>query len=694
MSNILTDAYYSLSRNINKQGGNKNATETLQGIIGEKLPELALDMSDEELLSLTRQWKKAWDTSDVKSKWDKQGQENEQYWLGKHFQRPETDKTRALVDNAIFEAVETYLPQALRRDPEPMVSVDEDEEKITDEARAFAKEMQDELGDIADDIRLRMKLKKVARHWAIYLLGAAKLGWDMNRDRPTLKVIRAQKLILDPNAPIDEDGYTGEYIGEYRKAQASILLSVIGEGEGAASAKKVIKDLVGDNLGTEVQFIEWWTDQYMCWTMNENVLLKKKNPHWNYDQEAPQTEEPVNPAEGQASAPVAPEMGMQEGQVPGMAPQPAPAPPQPVEGVNHFRVPKKPYLLFSIFNLGTKPVDDTSLIGQNLANQDVINKRIKQIDKNADTTNNGLVVSLERSGLTQQQAKGVATALRKGGVVAIPAGSAQDAVFRPATPGLPPEIYNQLQDIRMRVRDIFGTRGISPVGLENDSTVRGKIMSRGLDTDRIGGGISEFLEQFSDDIYNWFVQLLYVYDDDISQRVAQGMAIQGPPDPATGQPSQQNVEVPELNVSVKEGSLLPKDSTTIANQAIELAGGGKMSLIDLYKRLDYPNPEELAANVWLEVNAPELLFKDNPMVQQALQAKQQAAQGAQEKPPSESINFKDLPPDGKAQMAQKVGIVLHPEGIAAHAQLQDASKAPVIGPDIGGKPQDVNTLPR
>ena len=49
--------------------------------------------------------------------------------------------------------------------------------------------------------------------------------------------------------------------------------------------------------------------------------------------------------------------------------------------------------------------DETSLIGQNLASQDLVNKRLKQIDKNADSMNGGMVVSLERSGLTQQQAK-------------------------------------------------------------------------------------------------------------------------------------------------------------------------------------------------------------------------------------------------------------------------------------------------
>ena len=56
-------------------------------------------------------------------------------------------------------------------------------------------------------------------------------------------------------------------------------------------------------------------------------------------------------------------------------------------------------------------------------------------------------------------------------------------------------------------------------------------------------------------------------------------------------------------------------------------------------------------------------------MQQALQLLAAKAGGAK-KPPSESINFKDLPPDGKAQMADQAGIKLAPDAIAAHDAAQ------------------------
>jgi len=627
MTTIL-DAFYSLGRKINKASG-ETTNETEQGVVSEKLPELKLDMDNKDLAELTSNWESIWNKSEVKAKWLTQSEDNEKYWLGNHFNRPDgVTKNRPIADNAIFESLETYLPKITRRNPEAMVALAQSEKTDADEQtikakEAFTNDLTKELGDIADELKLRLKLKKSARHWAIYLLGAAKLGWDMNKDMPTVKIVRAKKLILDPDATVDEDGYTGEYIGEYRKLQAGIMISML-EGIGAEEgAVKIIKDLVKDKLGTEVQFIEWWTDQYMCWTIGNDVLLKKKNPHWNYDSEK----------EGESTVD---EYGVE-----------TPGEPIEVKGENHFAVPKLPFLLLSVFNLGKQPIDDTSLIGQNLSNQDRINKRGKQIDKAADGMNGGVVVSLARSGLTQQQAKGVTKALKDGGVVAIPDGTPDEAIKRMVSPGLPNDVYNDLVDTRRRLADIFGTSGLMPSGVSKEKTVRGKYQVENMDTDRIGGGITEYLEQFADDIYNWFVQLLYVYDDKF-------VAIPNKP---------------KVVISVKEGSLLPKDSTTMANQAIELAGAGKMSVIDLYKKLDYSNPEELAANVWLEVNAPEILYMGDPRVAQVIQQRQEAAKNAaqaEEKPPSQSINFKDLTPDAKVQMLAKVGIVADPEAMAAY----------------------------
>ena len=626
MSNSILDAFYSLGRKINKAGGD-NTDDTKEGVVSDKLPELTLDMKNEDLSKLTMEWEKIWNTSEVKARWITQSTENEKYWLGQSFNRTDgsSTKTRALQDNAIFEALETYLPKITRRNPEAMVTLATGEDDTNDEITGFVKSLTKKLGDIADEIKLRLKLKKTARHWAIYLVGVAKLGWDIDRDMPTVKIVRAKKMILDPDATVDEDGYTGNRIGEYRKMEAGDMKKMLEAVGGEKGYAELIDTMVSKNeMGTEIQFIEWWTQEYMCWTLGKDVLLKKKNPHWNYAK----TEQGESKVDDYGTE--------------------TPGEPVQTEGFNHFPVPSMPYVLLSIFNLGKHPIDDTSLIGQNLSNQDRINKRGKQIDKAADGMNGGVVVSLARSGLTKDQAKGITKALQNGGTVAIPDGTPSDAINRMVSPGLPNDVYNDLVDTRRRLSDIFGTSGLSPTGVSKERTVRGKYQAENMDTDRIGGGVSEYLEQYADDIYNWFVQLLYVYDDNYAVI-----------------PNK-----PKVIISVKEGSLLPKDSTTIANQAIELSAAGKMSILDLYKNLDYANPEELASNVWLEINAPEILYGSDPRVAQVMQQRQEAAEASAGAPNpedkvSQSISFKDLPPDGQAQLAKKAGIILAPEAIAA-----------------------------
>ena len=57
----------------------------------------------------------------------KAGEENEKYWLGKQYEGPVDEKARPMVDNLIFESLETFLPRATKRNPEPLVTLDNSE---------------------------------------------------------------------------------------------------------------------------------------------------------------------------------------------------------------------------------------------------------------------------------------------------------------------------------------------------------------------------------------------------------------------------------------------------------------------------------------------------------------------------------------------------------------------------------------
>lgn len=563
----IFDGILSLGKGTNK--AHPDESEQRQGVVGGEIDELELPITDDELILLTKQWELKWNESEVKKTWEAMCEETEKYWKGEQYKGVSAED-RPLQDNAIWEALETFLPQATRRNPEPVVDLTY-ETPTTPELEQLVKSIEHRLAELADTLKLRLKIKRVARQWAIYLLGVGKVGWSEVTQDLTLKIIRPKKLILDPDGVVDEDGYSGKFVGEVRRLPASILEKL------AIGKKEIIEKLTNGKKGSDIQFVEWWTDEYFCWTVNNDVLLKKKNPNWNYGTEE-KTEETVDeygePAENVIPA---------------------------VEGQNHFPVPKMPFIFLSVYNLGKQPVDDTSPIMQNLSTQDLINKRLRQIDKNADSMNNGLAVSGDA--FDKEQAKQAGDAKRTGSTIWVPTGNPNTVIANLTSSPLPSDVFNQLIDSRARLKEVFGVRGLTPSGIQDDKTVRGKILTKSVDTDRIGGGVSEYLEQFADDVYNWFYQLMLVY-----------------------YPNIQGVEMPKIIISVKEGSLLPKDTAYEAQQAIELAMAGKMSLLDLYKKLEDPNPEEKAANVWLEVNAPQMLYQNDPRIQQVMMQMQAAAQ--------------------------------------------------------------------
>jgi len=605
----LAEGFLSLGRNINKNKSGDDIQERDEGVVSSFMDELTVDIDDQTLLESAKRWEKEWNEY-FESKLQRRQDEAENYWLGNIENNRNTVATfneRPLADNIIFESLETFLPVATRQNPEPVIGSDN-----TSDGEKFAGLTQELVVDLSDRLRYKLKLKQVARHWALYYHGFLKIGWSEETDNITFKVIRPQKLILDPRSTIEEGFYTGEYIGERRKELASVLI------ERYPNKAKFIKDLVNDKLATEVAYIEWWQDDMVFWTLKGEVLNKVQNPHWNFDTVI--TQKVVN------------DFG-EESEVE-----------QEVKGLNHFPTPRKPYVALSVFNSGKRPHDDTSLIEQNLAVQDIINKRVIQIDKNVDNMNLSYIISMKRAGLTKEQAASLARTLRRGGSAAIPDGDARAAINPISGAPLPSEVFANLQDMRTELRGIFGVSGLSPQGIAKETTARGKILVRGSDGDRIGGGIAEYLEQFSDMVYNWCVQMFYVYytEEQLTPVLGEEKAKEWILLKDTEK---------KLNVNVKEGSLIPKDSLTQRNEAIDLFTAGVLDPLTLFEKLDFADPGKAVERLitWLS-NPQGLLGSDNQVSDQAQQANQ-------------------VPQGPQGQLAQGQGAITNPnvspEGVPA-----------------------------
>jgi hypothetical protein len=551
------DGFLSLGANRNKVDESDIQQE---GVVSSEFPELKLKMEDEELIELKNVWLKNW--LNYSAPYKERIKTVKNYWLGKHYNSYAIDE-RPLADNLIFEALETFLPIATKDNPDATVEADGGMK-----GRLIAKKVRSTLIYLADILNVKQIIKKTARHWAINFIGCVKVGFSTRENDITAKVIPPAKLILDPKGTVVNGFFTGKYIGEYRTDSLSVLKKKF------PKSKEYLDSMMGGDDDIEISYIEWWTDDFTFWTLNDEVLDKTKNPHFNYPSDKVSIDE----------------MGMERSQ-------------KDVPGQNHFNRPRMPYVFLSVFNLDNGPLDDTSLIEQNLSLQDLINKRLVQMDKNADGTNGGTVVSGDH--FTKEEASKVGEALRRGLTVYVPSGDVQRAFKREMGMPLPQFVYQSLVDYRNELRNIFGVRGSSLQGMQSEDTVRGKMISKGQDQDRIGGGVSSFIEAMVDALYNQFVQLMYVYYDEAHLSAVLGNE--------TEQEfvSLSSAELTEkLVISVRPGSLIPRDTASQRAEAIQLWQLGALDPITLFTELEYPNAKEMAKNLYLWKANPAMLFPD------------------------------------------------------------------------------------
>lgn len=566
----------------------KKEDDFSDGVVGQNEALLTLDIDDQELIQLSTQWSNDYSTYEEKIK-EKQDN-NYKYWKGEQYASKNSEQHGQ--DNVIFEGVETLLPIISRQNPEPTVEAEE-----TEDGQFVADCTSRILTAKADETRLKSKIKVAVRQWAIYYIACFKMGWDQETDDMFFQVPNPQRLKLDPKGYFDGAEFKGKFIGEYKTASAEDLIGLFPQHEA------MITESVDGKLGTTLGYHEWWTNKYVFWRYKDTILDKRENPYWN--QAKPKM--------------VMDQMGNQS-----MTEEP---------GVNHFATPRMPYAFLSVFNTGKQPHDETSLIEQVIPLQDIVTKRIKQIDKNADDTNNGWVFNNQFSA---DDAKTALNALRNGGAIIATTERIQDSVDRFPAPALATFVYQDLLDKREQVYNILGVRGSTPQGVMSERTVRGKIEIKGQDVDRLALVIEQ-VEQMVDHLYNLAVQTIYVYYDEQkaarvlgAEKAARYMLL------LKGGPSRR------LVVSVKEGSTIPKDALTRRNEAIDLWTAGATDPETLFERLQDPDPKASAAKLMTYQQNPVQYAAElgvQPMVQPGIPMPVEAPQVAPESNVAELPNL-------------------------------------------------------
>lgn len=580
-----------ISNPINKtQSG---AGQTVEGATSEKRDSLDVDMDDVALLKLRNEYEKQYAPYEGKLKPRVEKIRNS--YLGKHANGQYlVDTELPMAANLQFEAEETFLAAALAKNPEPVVYCDN-----TPEGNAIATAVKTMLQYHADQLVIRRKLTLMVRQWSIYLLGVLSPGWNGRINDIAIENEKIQDYVFDPDGYVDAYGDFSSWFGKRRKVTAEKLAELF------PKHKDKITEEAAGYLGTEVTYTEWWpNDEYCFYTFKDIVLDKHKNQYFKYP-------EPMMDGMGQ---PVI---------------DPITGQPQQTTPHNHFAYPKKPAIFLSVFSLQEQPHDITSLIEQNIPNQNKISKRTEQIDFNVSTANNSYAFSEDN--FTQETAKQAATARSRGNPILVPSGGPIDKAIMPLqATSLPADVFNELEISKNDLKNSWGIQGIASQQPDEDQTARGMILNQSHDTSRIGGGIGDAIEQVADNLFNWIVQLYAVFYDEKHFAAVMGNA------KAVEYVTLSNSDLNrQLIVSVSPDSLKPKDEVTEINLAQALFDKGAIGPLTLLERLSFANPKEAAADGVLYKMDPAAYFKLNfpeefarmqqaQMEQQQLMMQQQA----------------------------------------------------------------------
>lgn len=563
----------------NKTSGKGGGEE---GVVNEYTDILDLPMTDEELLALRDEYEGK--SNKYLPKIEARQKKNKVYYQGRQ-KMSEGQADKVVSSNLLFEAEETFIPQALSKNPEPVVWSDN-----TPEGKQASNDLKTMLQYHADVLCLRKKLGVMVRHWSIYFLGIVKHGWDEKANDIKTEIRKPQNFVLDPNGYIDEYGnFVGQFVGERIESTAKQLIELFPE------HKAYILIKVDGKLGTSTVRTEWWNDEFCFTTFMDKVLDKHKNPYFNYGEES----DSVTPT------------------------------------LNHFASPKMPYTFLSVFSLQEQPHDITNLIEQNIPNQDRINDRDEQIAKGLRNGNNGLVLS--GISFTIETAEQAARAAEDGDPILVPDGQVENAVKRLPANEIPSSVFTAQENDKTTLRSIFGTLGISSNNDDKKETARGQILDQSHDSSRIGGGIGDGLEQVADNIFNWWAQLYAVFYDEKHYGAVMGNGR------AVEYVMMLNTNFQrKFVISVSPNSMSPKDEVSEQNLAVDMWGQKAIDPIGLMKALNRPDPMEDAKRLVLWSTNPQMYvmtyFPEQAPPQATGSPEQGGGEGSIPQPTDESLS--------------------------------------------------------
>jgi len=546
---------------------------------------LTINMPDSELRALLdyklRTSEAFWNGKGIEL--DKNRERSEKYWTGTYqddldffsYQFP-------YVDNRIFMSLETIIPIALSRPPEPDISPAKD----TDASRQLADDVKKVLLAKYQKQKLRGKFRMSLRHLLLYRLGALKYRWNKDiGDYGDIEVdwVRPQKLVIDKGAIY---GKEPEFIGEYMEGTIEALVDKYPDKKADIWKKFHIIKGTQRQLSQMVGYYEMWfkyTDkqgkpqQGVCWKCDEIILDKMKNPNWDYT-------------------------GEEEFTISDEADEVLGGPGGEIENIyhNHFSNPKMPYVFLNYLNLGRRFIDDIALAEVAFPLQKVVDKRGQQIVENADGANSGWVFNKEF--ISKPEAQKLTGAYNE---KVVGDGDVRSGAARLPPPALPAYVIEDKFDARNEIDNLLGTHSTTRGERGKKETLGGRILLKEADTGRIGDLVNSAIEPAAEALYNGIVQLMKVFY--VKEHFIKHIGADGE---RTFLEFDRDKIEDGIEIIVKSGTTMPTDKSRQRAEALELSKAGLIDPMTLFEALDHPNPKEEARRMVLYNTDPAAYLKE------------------------------------------------------------------------------------
>lgn len=520
-----------------------------------------IDKSDSEILDMIRTpyqesekyWNKTFGLTKV-------FRDNVKYWKPDFWKDKDTydyQEDYLYQDNRIFTSIETVCSVVNSRIPQPEVMP----AQSTTMSIQVAKDLQKTLYSYVKKYRIMDLFKLSVRSLLIKRIGYLKLRFDessgKNGDIIT-EFISPEDIVVDENARYGDvprfisqkikDKTIAEIIEMYPDSEAEIL-KMIGSSRQTKDGQPV---LYKSQLAKKKTIIESWVTYKEDGQVKgalivhddnfQHVILKMRNPNFNYDDEKGSTG-------------------------------------------NILDYPEPPFIPINHLNLGDSYIDHTSLIEQAKNLQDTLNRRGFQIMENAEQAGSGFIFNTDMISKTDM-GKLTGSPDERVGVN----GDVRAAVTRLTPPLLPNYVIEDKMDARNEIDNIFATHDISRGQKSNNKTLGQDLLQQQQDYTRMDE-IARSAERQAALYYRYLTQMMKVYYTEEHWFKVTGE------DGQFDLVAMKNDFIEDgIDISVEAGSMLPINKATQEKWVETLMGGKLLDPLTIYEVAsggDLPGPKKM-----------------------------------------------------------------------------------------------------